>query len=143
MNPIRKTAAPGRRLALGAALAAFVVLTGCATSAGFAKPDMDPKNWGDPPADYEQRIRAHFDTFLKDGPSARYKFEAPVRAYANQGLIYGGGVRWVGYLVKVEVNAKNSFGGYVGWKPYMAMLSKDGVYQVMEGSSHPVVHVVY
>lgn len=132
-----------RRATLVLSAAGLLGLAGCATSSSFAKPDMDPKNWGEPPTDYEGRIRAHFDKILKDGPSARYKLEQPVRAYANEGLMYGGGVRWVGYLVKLEVNAKNSFGGYVGWKPYMVMLSKDGIYQVLEGSAHPVVHIVY
>jgi hypothetical protein len=39
----------------------------------------------------------------------------------------------VGYLVNVEVNAKNSFGGYTGSKPYMVLFSGDRIVRVYEG----------
>jgi hypothetical protein len=45
-------------------------------------------------------------------------------------------VIWMGYMVDVEVNAKNSFGGYVGFKPYMVFFSGESIYRVHEGTSH-------
>lgn len=127
--------------AVTALLLSLVLLAGCAASSSFARPsNMDAASWGDPPADYEERIRSHFDSFLKDGASARFRIQPPVRAYANQGLIHGGAVRWKGYLVRVDVNAKNSFGAYTGWKSYMVLLSLTGVWETIEGASHPLVH---
>jgi len=62
---------------------------------------------------------------LKDPESARYKIEPPYRAYANQSPRDGGVFLWHGYRVDFYINAKNSFGGYTGFKPYFAMF-RDG-----------------
>jgi len=67
---------------------------------------------------------------LKDPESARYRFGTPKKAYVNEGLAYGGGVAWYGWLVDVAVNAKNSFGGYTGAKPYVALFKNGRVHKV-------------
>lgn len=131
--------APGHKLAFAILIVCFVVpvIQGCASQ--FAKPSMAVEAWGPPPDNYETIVKRHFDSFLLDGESARFKFQTPVRGYANQGLVHGGGVRWTGYWVRVDVNAKNSFGGYVGWRPYIVLLATTGVYQIVEGESHPLI----
>jgi hypothetical protein len=108
---------------------AFLV-TACAS--GFQRPEPTA-DYGSPPQGYEEAIKAHFEPVLKDPESARYRFGYPVKAYANEGSLYGDKVSWVGYLVNVEVNAKNSFGGYTGSKPYMVLFSGDRIVRVYEG----------
>lgn len=60
------------------------------------------------PAERARAIAA-FDKVLKDGKSARWQFES-VRG---------------GYLICGQVNAKNSFGAYVGWTPFT--VNTDGI----------------
>lgn len=117
--------------------AAASVLSGCA---GFAKlpPESD---FGSRPVNTEASVRSHFEEQLKDSESARYRFGGFRRAYANNGLVHGGGIAWYGYVQEVEVNAKNSYGGYVGFKPYMVFFHRnsDRVFRSYEGRSHVLV----
>lgn len=122
-----------RRLVL---VAVVISLAGCA--AALQKPAPD-QNYGQPPVDVEPAVRRHFDLVLKDPESARYRIGRPVKAYANNGLVHGGGVAWAGYLVDVQVNAKNSFGGYTGFKPYMVLFRGEAVFRVLDGTAHPLV----
>lgn len=79
---------------------------------------------------------------LKDAESARYRFDNPVRAYGNSGLIHGGEVSWTGWAVRTLVNAKNSYGGYTGYKPHIFCFSGETIYRHVEGDSHPLLTMV-
>lgn len=127
-----------KRVFLVSMIFAVFVLQGCA---GAFEPLPPNTSFGIPPSNVESSIRAHFEQTLKDPESARYKIGEPQKAHANWGLIDGGKVRWVGYLVRVEVNAKNSYGGYTGYQPYMALFWGDsrGLYRVVPGGSHPTI----
>ena len=118
-------------------LAAVLLLGACAGSFERLPPGTD---LGSPPVGYEDAIKKHFEKTLKDPESARYRIGKPIKAYANNGLIDGGNIAWRGYMVDVQVNAKNSFGGYVGFKPYMVFFSGNSVVRVYEGSEHTLVH---
>lgn len=59
--------------------------------------------------------REALDRSLKDGPSARMKFGALVRGYVREGSLFDEKVR-NGWVILVDVNAKNSFGAYTGWQ---------------------------
>lgn len=124
-----------------AALFAVAVLGGCA--ANFQQIDPATVDWGPRPtaAHVEAAVRRHFDNVLKDGESARFQISTPYKAYANGGLAYGGGVTWTGYAVKVQVNAKNSYGAYTGFKPYQVLFTRDGfIYHVQPGEEHVLIH---
>jgi hypothetical protein len=112
------------------------LLAGCATS--FETPHLTPADWGPVPAAtvYEAAVKEHFHGVLKDPDSALYRFGQPLRAYQQYGPLssQAGQLKWVGYLVQVEVNAKNSFGGYVGYKMYDVKLNNTG--SVREVSTH-------
>jgi len=107
-------------------LATALILSGCASS--FQKPESGT-NYGIPPVNYEQTIKEYFESVLKDPESAIYKFGLPIKAYENEGLLFGSKVAWLGYLVDVEVNAKNSYGGYVGYKPYVFLFNGNQIYE--------------
>lgn len=127
-----------RLLIVAVALAFASLLTGCA---GAFEPLPTTTVFGKPPTDIEGPIREHFNQVLKDPESVRFRFSPPRHAHANWGILEGGKIRWVGYLVQVDVNAKNSFGGYVGFTPYMALFWGDdrGLYRVVPGASHPTI----
>ena len=54
---------------------------------------------------------------LKDPYSAQYQWGSIYQGWMREAPINGGGLVF-GYILDVSVNAKNSFGGYVGFKPY-------------------------
>lgn len=102
------------------ALALFVlVLAGCAV----LKPAPDA-DYGTMPTAYEQPIKAQILGALKDPDSARIKLHQPRKAYRV--------TNWVeptlyGYLVVAEVNAKNSYGGYTGYKDYLVFMDGEEI----------------
>lgn len=122
---------------------AFVSIAIVATLASGCVTHIDPPpeglDYGAKPTNYEQRIISYMESRLKDPESARYKFEKPRTAYVLKGLFQGQGIASAGYKVNFELNSKNGFGGYVGYKPYFAYFVNDDLYKVAEGHSHPLV----
>jgi hypothetical protein len=55
---------------------------------------------------------------LKDPYSAQYQWGIVSTGWIRNAPIHGGGLVF-GYKLDVSVNGKNSYGGYVGFKPYM------------------------
>lgn len=97
------------------ALIMIVSLAGCA----FQQP-LPNADYRDPPSSFDS-IPGRMSDLLKDPYSAKYRYHhAPVKGYANNGLLHGGDVAFFGWMVPFEVNAKNSFGAYTGWQPYVA-----------------------
>lgn len=85
-------------------------------------------DYGPYPTNYEQRIKDYFSNILRDPYSAQYRFHKPFKGYTNKAPIQGGGVDKFGWIVRVWVNAKNAFGGYIGEKQYMFFF-KNGIMQ--------------
>ncbi len=107
-----------RVILIGAAL----ILVGCQslTPEALAKAD-----YGEYPANYEQVVKEGFGSRLKDPYSAVYSFKSgPRKGWAQDGLAYGGKV-FYGYIVEVKINAKNSYGGFIGEQTYFAFI-RDG-----------------
>jgi hypothetical protein len=61
---------------------------------------------------------------LKDPGSAHYKNQPCFKGYWKSAPLFGQSLQF-GWLQKGEVNAKNSFGGYTGFSPYMVLI-RDG-----------------
>lgn len=68
-------------------------------------------------ADAEKAVKSFFQVYLKDPDSARYSFGSVYRGYVVGSVFEGRKVEG-GYLLEVAVNARNSFGGYVGARNY-------------------------
>jgi hypothetical protein len=83
-------------------------------------------------------VKAYFEEILKDPESARYKFDTPERAYRRAGWANRGRVAWQGYVIPVNVNAKNSYGGYTGYKRYFALM-RDGRLSLLYEAKHSVI----
>ncbi len=70
------------------------------------------------PENHEDIVRTYFEHKLKDPFSAQYELHEPIKAYLRKAPISGGAPYIWGYIVYVRVNAKNSYGGYVGWREH-------------------------
>ncbi|MCD9959420.1 hypothetical protein LVT17_27945, partial [Klebsiella pneumoniae] len=57
---------------------------------------------------------------LKDPYSARYDFNEPFKGWCKSGF-----TTYYGWLVPFTLNAKNSYGGYVGNKSYLYLVNKN------------------
>ncbi|WP_329697838.1 hypothetical protein [Pseudomonas sp.] len=64
--------------------------------------------------------------YLKDPDSAKYGFGSVYQGYMV-GSVFEGRKLEAGYLLDVTVNAKNSYGGYTGAKPYKFLLRNDQI----------------
>ena len=73
----------------------------------------------------------YFDDVLFDPYSAQYEFEFPQRYWFKESALAGGRL-YAGYLVRVSVNAKNRFGGYVGKKMYGFLIQDERIIKVLD-----------
>lgn len=83
-------------------------------------------DYGGYPDDFKETIESYFKDILKDPESARFtNYSKPKKDWLSDNEISG--ETYMGWLVCVEVNSKNSFGGYVGKEAYALLLRGRGV----------------
>ncbi|OQK15852.1 hypothetical protein AU255_16815 [Methyloprofundus sedimenti] len=100
-----------------------LVLGGCTPKHVTKEPSYYPTqkeiaaaDYGSYPSNYKQIIRDFLQTRLKDPSSAEYRYIGEPKKHHSEGtspkaIDYN-------YLVKVYINSKNSYGGYVGEHEY-------------------------
>jgi hypothetical protein len=101
----------------------FLILCGLAGCAGAPSEDqLRSADYGSAisQADAERLAVAFLEARLKDPQSAQYKWSPVERGWARDPVITGGTL-YYGYLLVGQVNAKNSYGGYVGYRKYQFM----------------------
>lgn len=93
------------------------LLAGCGAIAQKKEAELlsrsTAEDWGVLDSNYEEAERAFILSMLKDPDSARFKFVKPTRGVSHY---FGDPI--LAWYSTVYVNAKNSFGGYVGERPY-------------------------
>lgn len=104
-------------------------LTGCATAPSAQ--EQAAFDYGPKPTKHEATIKAWFEVRLKDPFSAQYYFQEPVQSYLKEAPLMGGRL-YVGWQVNMQVNAKNSFGGYTGRQAYAFFLKDEQIIYVVE-----------
>ncbi|HGH0737155.1 TPA: hypothetical protein ACJHGZ_005666, partial [Klebsiella pneumoniae] len=72
------------------------------------------------PENYQEIIKGSMSARLKDPYSARYDFNEPFKGWCKSGF-----TTYYGWLVPFTLNAKNSYGGYVGNKSYLYLVNKN------------------
>jgi hypothetical protein len=78
-----------------------------------------------PPANWQLVVDGYLESTLKDPYSAMKKVvREPRRTYVRPDFL--GRETWDGWAVCYSINAKNSYGGYTGAKPYMFVISPSG-----------------
>jgi hypothetical protein len=107
--------------------AACLLLAGCSSvPVEQVKAEAAKIGYGTPlPPDWQDMLKTFIGGSLKDPMSAIYQFGQPVEGMIQKAPIRGGGLDAAGYLVSVLVNAKNSYGGYTGFKEYQFLI-RDG-----------------
>lgn len=108
--------------------AALSTIVGCAPKPPSAVA-ISSANYGTLPIDYKEQIKNYFNKVLKDPYSAQFTFEAPYKGLSQDGALSStnGGVLY-GHVVPVQVNAKNSYGGYTGNQLYVFIFSNGVIY---------------
>jgi hypothetical protein len=100
-------------------LVVLLLFVGC-----YARPtpeQLAASNPGPYPDNYQDVVREAFQYALFDPFSAQYQMQAPEKGWTSN---TGDGIRY-GWYVRGLVNAKNRFGGYVGFKPFGVVI-RDG-----------------
>ena len=115
-----------RKLAV-ASLTAFL-FSGCASVAAPTASELAAADYGPPIAQAEAEALAKevLATVLKDPYSAVYNCSAPEKGWRND-TVFEKYKKHYGYVLKCTVNAKNSYGGYVGAKPYEFVINNGHV----------------
>lgn len=100
-------------------LIALVTITACNPTAQ----QIQSANYGPFPADRVEIIKNFMADRLVDPESARYSgFTTPYQGYVREFA----DIYW-GWIVEVDINAKNRIGGYVGRKRYRFVIKNDRV----------------
>jgi len=103
----------------------LIYVNGCA-SVAISPEELQKADHGIYPENYKELIYQYFESRLKNPFSAKFRYiEKPQKAYRRFPTVQGGGNRILGYLVYVDVNAKNSYGGYTGWEEFRFLI-RDG-----------------
>ncbi|RED06993.1 membrane lipoprotein lipid attachment site-containing protein [Ectopseudomonas oleovorans] len=121
-------------------LAIFMALTlsGCAHKPTQQEIDSADYGYSINQSDAQKQVQSFFSVYLKDPESARFAFSDVYKGYFV-GSAFEGRKLSAGYLMDFRVNAKNSFGGYVGAKPYKALFHNgrlQGIWEIRNGNLH-------
>lgn len=108
-------------LSRAATLILCTAISGCA-SVGPIAPTLEQlqsADYGAEPVTYKEGVQQFFDATLKDPSSIQYReVTVPEKGYMQTHSMMGGTKINYGWLVKATVNAKNTYGGYVGFRTY-------------------------
>lgn len=109
----------------------IVVLAGCTSPP--TKEELSIADYGSPVSQEEGQaiVMSFFGAYLKDPDSALYKFSKINKGYYKEGVLDGGKL-YTGYACVVWVNAKNSFGGYTGYKTYNVVIKNGRVIKAVK-----------
>lgn len=108
---------------LGVALIALA-LSGCAS---IPQEDIHLESAGQKPADAEKMAKDYFGPNLKDPFSAQYVVSDPIQCYMRKAPVSGGKISQYGWCTNVSINAKNSFGAYIGYQSHRLFYSYGSV----------------
>lgn len=93
-----------------------IILSGCVSTPD--KATLERADYGALPNDYKELIAGKISNNLKDPLSAMYKYAEPYKGWCKSG--FG---TYYGWLVRVSVNAKNSYGAYTGNQSKMYLIN--------------------
>jgi hypothetical protein len=111
---------------LGAIVAATVSVTACA----YQPSNLASRDYGPAPTDYQATIKDFMQTWLIDPESARYSnWRGPIQGWTGGAIVQD----QFGWLVCVDVNAKNTFGGYTGVQTHSLLIRNDRVIDTRQG----------
>ncbi|EMI5436639.1 hypothetical protein JEP09_04835 [Proteus mirabilis] len=108
----------------------IIALSGCVSP--MTKQDVANATYSELPANYKDEITEVIKYSLKDPDSAKFIFHEPRLAYTAAS-------KNVAYVVPIDVNAKNSYGGYVGYKTMYYAYTNERYQDVTTGIKYTAV----
>ncbi len=125
-----------------AALLLLTLFGSCATGPPTAE-EFAAADYGTPisQADAESQAEAWLASYLKDPSSAEKQWKPVGQGWLRDAPIYGGSIHW-GYKLDGEINAKNSYGGFTGFKSYSFMFH-NGQIQTIYGDQRMGDNIVF
>ena len=115
-----------RKILLASSILVLIFLSGCVGSVG--NPPPKGTNFGTAPLEFKKQIQYYHSSRLKDPYSAKYEFNGtPYKGYIND-YPNTNKLFWKGWVVCYTINAKNSYGGYIGVTEYCALFNNGRVY---------------
>ena len=100
---------------------AILALAGCASAP--TQQEKAVADYGSPPSDYEKSIRDYLQATLKDP----YSYDMKILFEPRKDWTAFFSKKKFGYAVCANINAKNSFGGYNGFKLVYFLIRDDKV----------------
>jgi hypothetical protein len=108
-----------------------LTLSGCATPLTPAQ--IASGNYGEyqTQEQCQQKVISYMGARLKDADSARYQFGKCEKKYFPGVVLYAV-PRHFGYGIEFSVNAKNSFGGYTGFKKHLIVINNNNILRCIQ-----------
>jgi hypothetical protein len=99
----------------------LILLGGCASAPN--QQQMANADYGSPqtPAQCLTAVEEKVKYVMKDPSSVQWQHNSCIKGYWSSVPIMGLPIAY-GYFQSGSINAKNSYGGYVGFKPYQALI---------------------
>ena len=115
-------------------MAIFLLFLASCASAQLTKADTEGADYGEPitQAVAETKVRQFMQGYLKDPYSAIYQWKPLYKGSVKSGAVLRGYKVYHGYILEGTVNAKNSYGGYVGAKPYQFVFYNGEIMKIFE-----------
>jgi len=105
-----------------------LLLTGCVATP--TPEQIATAYYGERPTQVFQEvvIKSFMSSMLKDPDSAKFQFEEAYKSYVTYypDTIFPSKTEY-GWVIKVRVNAKNSFGGYTGYQLYTFLVRDENL----------------
>ncbi len=125
------------KLKLIPAIILILLASGCASSPASNAVDINNADYGKYPVEYASIVKTFLGSYMKDPYSAVYRFSGkPYKAYLRSAPISGGQATTFGYISEVWVNAKNSYGAYIGERLYRVYIHNEVAYQTVVPNSY-------
>jgi len=105
------------------------MLAGCATAP--SSQELLEADYGSYPENYEEIIKNYMSNVLKDPMTAEFRFDKVPQKLWIGGLFTK---RQFGYGTCASINAKNAFGGYVGFRRYFFLINDSTVVEYRDTS---------
>lgn len=124
----------------------MILVAGCVHAPPSAE-QLTAADYGSPISqpEAEDAARAFLKRYLKDPESAEMDWGTVQKRWLREAPINGGKLKF-GYMLTANINAKNSFGAYTGYKPYQFFFFNGtlvSVYAQQENGGLPYMGKIY
>lgn len=112
------------KITLAALVPALAIMVGCAqapTQTALANANYGPDVTQE---DCERIAQEAIGARMKDAGAAQYRFGTCEKGWMPSVPMFSMPIQY-GYVQRGEVNGKNSFGGYVGFRPFYVLIRSD------------------